>query len=319
MKLRTHFLMAGLAFSLGVSHLAMAADDPTAGAKVDETKNHDRGVMWVPMGSPGNGTAPVNVPVISSPATTKAIQAVTHPTAPAKSVKKAPTSKHIVHIKTKNIPAIAKSKVKPASALARVDSKPSNESKQEYSQTALVKFTQDGPVVSATLDHSATGGSPKYKVGDKMVINVKAHQDCNVVVFNYDSTGTLTQIFPNDYQQNGFVRSGDNIEIGGTDSPFDYQIAGKGGSEKIFVYAYPTGVEKPQPLQTVAMNPIAGTPFRGGEMTVDQYRKMVNECQSFTTREVKVTPKRVSQLISQSSNANSGSPNKIELSFTVEK
>jgi len=32
-----------------------------------------------------------------------------------------------------------------------------------------------------------------------MVVKVSANQDCNVVVFNYDSTGTLTQIFPNDY------------------------------------------------------------------------------------------------------------------------
>lgn len=164
-------------------------------------------------------------------------------------------------------------------------------------------------VVTATLDR--TGSVPKYKVGDKLVVNIKANQDCNLVVFNYDSTGTLTQIFPNDYQQSGFVRNGDSVQIGGPESPFDYQVAGKGGQEKIFVYAYPTGSEAPL---TVAMNPLAGTPFRSAEITPEQYRQMVNDSKVFFSREVKVVPKRV-----QNTSASQQAANKIELTFVVEK
>lgn len=175
-----------------------------------------------------------------------------------------------------------------------------------------VAAATSGSVVIANLDKG--GSVPKYKVGDKLVVNIKATQDCNLVVFNYDSTGTLTQIFPNEYQQSGFVRNGDTVQIGGPESPFDYQVAGKGGQEKIFVYAYPTGTSE-APL-TVAMNPLAGTPFRSAEITPDQYRQMVNDSKVFFSREVKVVPKRV-QNASASSPA--AQPNKVELTFVVEK
>lgn len=314
---RTHFLLAGIALSLGLSQLAFAAEDPAAG-KIDETKSHERGVMWAPMTTPTGGAAPLNVPVMKKPDVTKAIQQITtvKPVKTTKVIKpvvtavKRTTTKQVI-VKTKVTPTIAKT------------NKPATPTKVEAAaglSTALVKFSQDGPVVTASLDHS--GNHPKYKVGDKLVVAVKAHQDCNVVIFNYDSTGTLTQIFPNDYQQNGFVKAGENLEIGGAESQFDYQIAGKGGAEKIFVYAYPTGAEKPAAITTVAMNPISGTPFRGGEMTVDQYRKMVSECNSYG-RSVQVSPKnyirQVSSTTTGASSSSSSSPNKIELSFEVEK
>lgn len=323
---RTHILLASLALSLVLAPLAKAED---AKPQIDETKGRDRGVMFVPMGNPSAGTAPaISVPTITKPEVRTAIQQVTHPVAPV--IKKTPAVqpvKNVAKSPVKQPNFVAKVKKAAPAALAKVNNAPKNQpaisngSKEDPSpitSTALVKFSGEGPVVTATLDHS--GSSPKYKVGDKMVINVKAHQDCNVVIFNYDSTGTLTQIFPNDYQQNGYVKSGDSVEIGGSNSEFDYQIAGQGGSEKIFVYAYPTGAEKPTAIQTIAMNPIHGTPFRSTEMTVDQYRKMVNECGSYTTRAVNVVAKkRAHQLISSTNPANNAPANKIELNFVVEK
>lgn len=316
---RTHLLLAGLALSLVLAPLANAED---AKPQIDETKGRDRGVMFVPMGSPSGGTAPaVSVP-ISKPVVQRAIQQVTQVKAPVtpavKNVAKAPVKAHPVVATIKKASPAAVAKVNNQAKTQTAISNGSKEDAGPISSTALVKFNGENPVVTATLDHS--GNSPKYKVGDKMVINVKAHQDCNVVIFNYDSTGTLTQIFPNDYQQNGFVKTGESIEIGGANSEFDYQIAGQGGAEKIFVYAYPSGAEKPTAIQTIAMNPIHGTPFRSTEMTVDQYRKMVNECNSYTTRAVNVVAKkRAHQLISSTSNPPSSSANKIELSFVVEK
>jgi hypothetical protein len=189
----------------------------------------------------------------------------------------------------------------------------SKQSSSPAEGSMLVGYKQaDGAVISASLDKR--GDLPKYKVGDNLVVNVKAHQDCNVVVFNYDSSGTLTQIFPNDFQQNGFVRANDSIEIGGSDSKFDYQIAGKGGPEKIFVYAYPTG--KTNPLE-VALAPISGTPFRGGEMTVDEYRKLLSNSPVFFARSVQVVAKKTAQNVS--SQAPASSSNKVELTFMVDK
>ncbi|MBX9685176.1 MAG: DUF4384 domain-containing protein [Candidatus Obscuribacterales bacterium] len=306
MKLLGKCLMAGIALSFALPQLVLA--DPA----IDETKSHDRGVNFTPLNA-GSAQAPVAVPAVKKVEINSAIKAVTQP------VKKQPS--HIVKIKVKNNKTSV-AKVAPAKTLA---SHPLNQSSKVSSPNTatlpagnssamLVKLHQsDGSVISASLDRS--GNSPKYKVGEKLVVNVNAHQDCNVVVFNYDATGTLTQIFPNDYQQNGFVKAGDSVQIGGDESPFDYQVAGKGGVEKVFVYAYPTGNDK-APL-TVALNPLAGTPFRSTEMTVDQYRDMVNSSKVFFSREVKVMPKRGAQTVS--SQAPASSPNKIEMTFVVEK
>lgn len=169
------------------------------------------------------------------------------------------------------------------------------------------------PAVIATLDRK--GGMPVYKVGEKMMINVSANTDCNIVVFNYDSTGTLTQIFPNDYQQSGFLKAGENVHIGGNESPFDYQISGKGGKEKIFVYAYPQGSDAPL---EVALSQVPGTPFRAAEMTPEKYRELVNNAKSFFSREVKVVPKKNDQSTATAANF-TASANKVELTFQVEK
>lgn len=170
--------------------------------------------------------------------------------------------------------------------------------------------------INAWLDRA--GNNPKYKIAEEMVVNVSANIDCNIVVFNYDSQGVLTQIFPNDYQPSGIVRAGETIQIGGPDSSFKYEISGNGGPEKVFVYSYP--IDEKQPLQ-VAMNPVPNTPFRSTEMTAEKYRELVNGSKVFFSRGVKVMPRPTAQGYTQVMTAAStkviASPNKIELPFTV--
>lgn len=299
-------VFTGMAFSLTFSSICFAADD-TKPTNIDETKTRDRGISFPSL--PGSSVqAPASVPVTVP----KKVEIK-----PAASVKKAVNShssnyhsimvaqpKKQSHEKGQDKSQIAKQTAVPSSKSANSDTNSSSQ---------LVGYKQtDGAVITASLDKK--GELPKYRVGDNLVVNVKAHQDCNVVVFNYDSSGTLTQIFPNDYQQNGFVRANDSVEIGGADSKFDYQIAGKGGPEKIFVYAYPTG--RSNPIE-VAIAPISGTPFRGGEMTVDEYRKLLNNSPVFFARSVQVVGKKTAQNVS--SQAPASTPNKVELTFMVDK
>jgi hypothetical protein len=164
--------------------------------------------------------------------------------------------------------------------------------------------------VTAWLDRP--GNNPRYKVGDKMVINVRANTDLNVLVFNYDAKGKLIQIFPNNYQQSGFLKAGEHVQIGGPDSPFDYEIGGKGGIERIFVYSYPSGSSEPI---TVAMTPVPNSPFRAAELSLEKYRELVNKSKVFFAREVKVVPKSNYKLIS---NQPAASSNKVELIFQVD-
>lgn len=300
-------VFSGMAFSLTFSSMCFAADD-TSAPKIDETKSHNRGISF-PSIAPSSVQAPVTVPV-TVPSKVD-IKAPAKMTSTAKKPTKATNKTAIIVAHPKKQDKTG-SNDKIAKQIPATNSKQASAAEASSSQLVGYKHSDNTAVISASLDKK--GELPKYKVGDNLMVNVKALQDCNVVVFNYDSSGTLTQIFPNDFQQNGFVRANESIEIGGSDSKFDYQIAGKGGPEKIFVYAYPTG--KSNPLE-VALAPIAGTPFRGGEMTVDEYRKLLSNSPVFFARSVQVVAKKTAQNVS--SQAPAASSNKVELTFMVDK
>lgn len=193
--------------------------------------------------------------------------------------------------------------------------------------------TQTDSIINVWLDKR--GSAPQYKHGDKMKINVSASQDCNVMIFDFDGRGKLTQLFPNEYQQKTLLKAGDTITFGGSDSPFDYQVSLPKGAiraqEKIFVYAYPI-TEKPL---SIALNTEGGSPFRSGEMTLAQYKKLVAESKVFfggskpaaasSERDVKIVPKSSSasaaiKLVSaeeESGMSQTQQPNKKEVSFTI--
>lgn len=317
MKRFRNDLILATAVSLATGAAAFAQDtsaptyDPQK--EVAGSQRLDRGInirpSWaVPVVNPVAKPQVKPQPVVKQPTEPcKTAKPAVATTKPGRQVK---VAKHPMPV-TNATPKTALTNPKTVTPAAIVNATPVQPNQGQFvnvsHQTASVSA---GSVVVANLDRA--GSLPKYKVGDKLVVNIKATQDCNLVVFNYDSTGTLTQIFPNEYQQSGFVRNGDTVQIGGPESPFDYQVAGKGGQEKIFVYAYPTGTDAPL---TVAMNPLAGTPFRSAEITPEQYRQMVNDSKVFFSREVKVVPKKV-----QNASASGGAqPNKVELVFQVEK
>jgi len=180
---------------------------------------------------------------------------------------------------------------------------------QPSTQQVSIQNSGNNLVLSAWLDRS--GRPPTYKVGEKLQVNVKASQDCNITVFDFDEQGTLTQIYPNDYQPSGYVKAGESIAIGGPESKFDYEVAGRGGTERIFVYAYPANMNNPV---TVAFQPQNNSPFRSTNYSLEQYRKLVNESKVFFSREVKVVPKSGVRPIAA---AATSAPNKVELPFII--
>jgi hypothetical protein len=289
---------------------------PSANATriTDTAKPATKPAAKKPAAQVAKAAAPAIKPIIKKPGQPPTVLTAKHPMRPVTPVAKKPVQANPVTSEPENEVATHN----PSSDV------------QNVSNTTI---RPEGAVVSAWLDRQ--GSSPKYKVGDKMVVNVTTSTDCNLVVFNYDAKGTLTQLFPNSYQPSGFVKAGESLQIGGPDSPFDYEITGKGGMERIFVYAYPTGTDAPI---TVAMNTVANSPFRSIEMPSAKYREMVNSSRVFFAREVKVVPKRMSsnaapqttptpkesttQMISNTTTTQSGGregqPNKVELTFTVE-
>jgi hypothetical protein len=87
--------------------------------------------------------------------------------------------------------------------------------------------------------------------------------------------------------------------------------------ERIFVYAYPT---TDGPI-TVAMNPVANTPFRSVEISPDQYKRLVKNSKMYfgNDRSVKVTPKAGVAAVQNTSAENERQPNKLELTFQIDK
>ncbi len=278
-------------------------------------KSTERGLYSTDIPVPGVGAAvpvPKTAPVFKPPVSASKAPVVQSKAAPAKTAG--------VHVKSDKpvagVPAAngkKNGKLKPVTALKKSTAEAETASLGTDENLVAVSHTSGGElVVSARLNKP--GASPRYKVGEKLEIVVGTIADCSLVVFDYDSTGTLTQIFPNEYQQDNVLKAGESVVIGGAGSKFDYEIGGKGGEEKIFVYAYPTASQSPI---SVAFNPVPQSPFRAAPMTLEQYKELVNKSKVFFARSVNVVPKPGAKLASAS--VSTSAPNKLELSFVVDK
>lgn len=315
---RLNLVVGGLTLALSIAGQSAFAGEVSKSKPVqtpqaeptaeDLKKSGERGLIFntINTGVGAGATAPSPaVPLVRSTAVVKPVTDATPQVKQILPKHKQPrtvtASSRAKHIK----PATPVDKVKPVSTAVQASSSNPN-------VVTVSHETNSSPmVVKAWLNKS--GSKPTYKVGEKMTINVAASEDCNLMVFDFDGTNSLKQIFPNEYQPNGVVKAGETVVIGGPDSPFDYQVGGSGGQERIFVYAYPSN-NSASPL-TVAMLPAAHSPFRSAEMTLDKYRELVNKSKVFFSREVKVVPKSGFKPVSD---ASGNAPNKLELTFQVQ-
>jgi hypothetical protein len=53
----------------------------------------------------------------------------------------------------------------------------------------------------------------QYNVGDEVTLFVTAEQNCQLTVFDIGSSGKVTMLLPNRYQQDNFIRGGQTIQI----------------------------------------------------------------------------------------------------------
>jgi hypothetical protein len=306
-------------FAIAGSCCTMAfADESKSGAQAPEykegvTAGADRGIALDELFAAFKKNVLDDKPVVKTAPKVASKTPTTAPTA-----RLTPTTKHVV---SKKGPVTAKKAGSSPTATAHeqpADDVEPNSSNDSGVMLAVSSTSGNSPIISAKLDKP--GALPKYKSGDRMMVKLTAKQDCNVLVFDYDSKGTLTQLYPNEFEPTGTMKAGTEIELGGSDSKYTLDVAGK-GMERIFVYAYPTN---DGPI-TVAMNPVPHTPFRSVELTPDQYRRLVRESKTFfvadagSDRSVKVTPKAASPSVANASVTSEKQPNKLELVFQIEK
>jgi hypothetical protein len=322
-ELKAYMLAGGitLALSLGIS-AAIASDTAGAtsssdGPTAEQIKNSkSRGLIAVPL-APPTTAAPKSMTSSTKPP-------VTHDVTMSQPVKKPPVAIKATTPSKTAAPAphaVAAHKQHSAAATATVHMM------KTPVKTTSTHVSTPAPVLASTDDSSSNvlkawlnKSDQHYKTGERMEINVSSDRDCNVVIFDFDGKGTLTQLFPNQYQPNGALKSGETVTVGGQASPFDYTanlVDGQQRSEeKLFVYAYPTDKETPL---SVAMSPVQSTPFRSSKLTPAEYKKMVAHAPTFfqsQDRNIKITPKANVKMVSSDSTQ---SPNKIELPVVIER
>lgn len=78
-------------------------------------------------------------------------------------------------------------------------------------------------------------GSDKqmYKVGETVVFTVQASQDCYLTLYDFSTEGEVTQIFPNTYAQDNYIRGSYQYRIPDQADTFDFEITGPAGIEKV--------------------------------------------------------------------------------------
>jgi len=72
-----------------------------------------------------------------------------------------------------------------------------------------------------------------YKIGDKINLYFNSERDCYLTLMNYGTSGKLTILLPNAIHQDNFIKGGRTYAIPGDEYPFDYELSGPAGTEKI--------------------------------------------------------------------------------------
>lgn len=93
-----------------------------------------------------------------------------------------------------------------------------------------------GPVLPGpTLQADIWTDDDTYYVGDSIRVRFRVSRDAYVYVFNTDTQGVTTQIFPNWYDQDNYVRGGVTYTLPSRN--YDLQVIGPPGRETVEIYA----------------------------------------------------------------------------------
>lgn len=79
---------------------------------------------------------------------------------------------------------------------------------------------------------------PDYQLNDYLTLRVLVTDDAHIIILNWDSTGKLTLLFPNAYQQNNLVKASTIHAFPDPQSDFDFLLSGPPGVERLKVIAF---------------------------------------------------------------------------------
>jgi len=117
-----------------------------------------------------------------------------------------------------------------------------------------------------------------YKIGDKITVFFRSGRDCYLHLFNLGTSGRVTVLFPNQLSQDNLINAGETYAIPGEGYPFEYEITG------------PSGIERIKAIATTTHIDLVDLDFSGQEGVFHATER------SAAARDVKVVEKRVREL-----------------------
>jgi hypothetical protein len=95
--------------------------------------------------------------------------------------------------------------------------------------------------VEVFVDKDSSGsGTPSYQIGEAISIGVRVTEAAYVYVFNIKSTGGITQILPNRYDQDGqnnYLQAGETKYFPPRGARYAFNVDGPNGLEKVIAVA----------------------------------------------------------------------------------
>ncbi|MCP5087646.1 MAG: DUF4384 domain-containing protein, partial [Rhodobacteraceae bacterium] len=80
---------------------------------------------------------------------------------------------------------------------------------------------------------SISTNQPEYREKDLMTVTVEAARNCYVRLYLINARQAITQLFPNAYQQDNFIRAGQPVQIPGTGARFYLEMTPPFGTETL--------------------------------------------------------------------------------------
>tara|TARA_Y100000310_G_scaffold84223_1_gene81017 strand:+ start:2697 stop:4355 length:1659 start_codon:yes stop_codon:yes gene_type:complete len=92
----------------------------------------------------------------------------------------------------------------------------------------------------------------EYRIGDPVMINVQTNKDCFVTLLNVRSNGEIWELFPNNYNQNNFIKANTRHTIPSSNDNFQLTVVAPSGQDYIKAIATSIPITREQISQVLA-------------------------------------------------------------------
>ena len=131
--------------------------------------------------------------------------------------------------------------------------------------------------VDVWLDRDTSGdASPTYSIGDEVRISVRAAETSYVYVFDVKPSGEITQIFPNRFDDQNYLRANQTMTLPPSGSRYQFNIAPPRGLSKVIAVASKTELDTRQLARFQSENDLFASSNIGEQGFVQGFAIIVN-------------------------------------------